>query len=118
MTAAELQSYQQQLLELKQRLGGQLTDLEAAALRGVSGESSGGLSAVPIHLADLGSDTYAQEIALGLMENEQELGAEVLSALERIEQDNFGRCEECGQEITKERLRAVPYTCYCIRHAR
>ena len=42
---------------------------------------------------------------------------EINDALDRIEQGTFGRCEVCGQEIPRERLKAVPYARYCLRHA-
>src|SRR5437762_879310 len=63
MTKAELEIYRQRLLALKKRYGGELSTLEEQVLRPIGGEASGGLSDVPLHLADLGTDTYEQEIA-------------------------------------------------------
>jgi RNA polymerase-binding transcription factor DksA len=118
MTKAEIEHYRQRLLALKKRLGGELTDLEEEALRGISGEASGGLSNVPVHPADLSTDAYEEEVALGLLENQEELLADVLDALDRIEQGTFGHCEECHQEISRRRLEALPYTRYCLQCAR
>jgi DnaK suppressor protein len=117
MTEAEINDYRRRLLALKKRLGGDLSELEEEALRGVGGEAAGGLSDVPVHPADLGTDNYEEEMSLTLLENEEQLLAEVNDALERIEKGTFGRCEVCGQEIPRERLKAVPYTRYCLRHA-
>lgn len=117
MTKAEIQSYRQRLLDWKKRLGGDMSELEIEALRGVGGEASGGLSNVPVHPADLSNDNYEEEVTLGLLENEDQLLVEINDALERIEQGTFGRCEECHQEISQERLDAVPYTRYCIQCA-
>jgi DnaK suppressor protein len=72
---------------------------------------------VPVHPADLGTDNYEEEVTLGLLENEDPLLAEVNDALDRIEQGTFGRCEECRQEIPRERLEALPYARYCLWHA-
>jgi RNA polymerase-binding transcription factor DksA len=44
--------------------------------------------------------------------------AEIDDALARIEQGTFGRCENCHQEISRERLEAMPYARSCIRCAR
>jgi DnaK suppressor protein len=37
------------------------------------------------------------------------------AALRRIEEDTFGICQECDQDIHPKRLAAVPWTPYCIR---
>jgi DnaK suppressor protein len=37
-----------------------------------------------------------------------------MNALDRLEQNEFGICEECGDEIAFERLRAVPMAARCI----
>lgn len=118
MTKAEIDHFRRRLLALKKRLGGDLSTLEEEALRPVGGESAGGLSDVPLHPADLGTDNFEEELALDLMENEEQILEEVNDALARIEQGTFGRCENCHRPITKERLEALPYARYCIRCAR
>lgn len=42
----------------------------------------------------------------------------VNNALSRIDNDAYGICVECGEDIEKQRLEAVPYTIYCIKHAK
>jgi RNA polymerase-binding protein DksA len=37
------------------------------------------------------------------------------SALQRIEQGRYGRCEVCGAAIAPERMDAVPYATTCIK---
>jgi DnaK suppressor protein len=118
MTEAEIKSYRRRLLALKKRLGGELSELEEEALRPIGGEASGNLSDVPVHPADLSNENYEEEVTLGLLENEAQLLEEINDALDRIEQGTFGRCENCGQEISKERLEALPYARYCVRCAR
>ena len=117
MTEADVRYFRRRLLALKKRLGADLTDLEEEALRPVGGEAGGNLSDVPVHPADLGTDNFEEELSLGLLESEAELLQEVNDALDRIERGTYGRCEVCGQEIPRERLEAVPYTRYCVRHA-
>ncbi len=118
MTTAEIESYRRRLLQLKRRLGGDLSELEEETLRPVGGEAAGGLSNVPLHLADLGTDTFDAELGLELLENETHILAEINDALYRIERKTFGRCENCGREIPKDRLNALPYARYCIQCAR
>ncbi|MCJ7496018.1 MAG: TraR/DksA C4-type zinc finger protein, partial [Deltaproteobacteria bacterium] len=38
----------------------------------------------------------------------------IKEALARIEDGTFGICEECGEEISEERLKARPVTTLCI----
>jgi RNA polymerase-binding protein DksA len=118
MTRAEIDHFRRRLLALKKRVGGDLTELEEEILKPVGGESSGGLSDVPLHLADLGTGEFEEELSLTLVENEEQLLAEINDALDRIEQGTYGRCENCHQEISRERLEALPYARYCIRCAR
>ena len=41
-----------------------------------------------------------------------------VAAGDRIDGGTFGRCEECKEPVSKERLQAVPFTRYCIDCAR
>jgi DnaK suppressor protein len=38
----------------------------------------------------------------------------ILRALTKIEKGMYGVCEECGEEIPVNRLRAIPDTSYCL----
>jgi DnaK suppressor protein len=39
---------------------------------------------------------------------------EINEALSKIENDNYGTCIECDNEIPDERLKAIPVTAHCI----
>jgi DnaK suppressor protein len=117
MTKAELEKYRQHLLDLGKDLKGKVSDLQHEALRKAGGEESGNLSNMPVHMADLASDNFEQEVAIGLLETEEQRLEEIAAALERIENGSFGRCQECHKEISKERLQAIPYTQFCIECA-
>lgn len=118
MTKTELEGYRQQLLALGRRLNGNVEGLASEAFRRTGGEASGNLSNTPMHLADLGTDTFEQEVAMSLLENEGQQVEEVAAALRRIDEGTYGQCEECGEAIGRERLHAVPYTRHCIDCAR
>jgi RNA polymerase-binding transcription factor DksA len=118
MTEAERDGFRQQLLELGKHFKGKVSDLEKEALRNTGGDASGNLSNTPVHLADLGSETFEQEINLSLLENEDQRLEEIAAALQRLDEGTYGRCENCRKEISKERLRAVPYTRFCVACAR
>jgi RNA polymerase-binding protein DksA len=114
----DLESFRKALLVLRSRLRGDLDQMTDEALRRDQPDSSGNLSNVPLHMADVGTENYDQEFTLGLIENEQGTLEQVNEALGRIQHGTFGRCEECGEAISKPRLQALPYTRHCIQCAR
>jgi RNA polymerase-binding protein DksA len=114
----ELDGYRRALLMLRSRLRGDLDQMTDEALRRDQPDSSGNLSNVPLHMADIGTENYDQEFTLGLIENEQGTLEQVNEALARLDHGTFGRCEECGEPIAKPRLQALPYTRHCIQCAR
>src|SRR5437764_9824509 len=92
----ELESFRQSLLSLRARLRGDLDQMTDEALKRNQPDSSGNLSNVPLHMADVGTENYDQEFTLSLIENEQETLDQIQDALVRLEAGHFGRCEECG----------------------
>ena len=115
MKKAEAKVYKQQLLSLRARLRGDVSQLAEAALKG-NGDA-GDLSRMPIHMADIGSDNFEQEFTLSLMENDEGTLGSIEHALERIEEGTYGNCEECGGKIPKLRLEAIPYAALCVKCA-
>lgn len=118
MTKVDLEAYKQQLLHLRERLNGDVSHLADEALRKTDGDGASNLSHMPIHMADLGTDNFEQENTLSLLANEQQQLEEIGDALERIKQGSFGRCEECGTDIPKPRLKEIPYARFCVACAR
>lgn len=51
---------------------------------------------------------------LRIRDRERKLMNKVKEALERLENGDFGVCEECGEEISDARLKARPVTTLCI----
>ncbi len=114
----ELESYRNVLLGLRARLKGDLDQMTDEALRRTQPESSGNLSNVPLHMADVGTENYDQEFTLSLIENEQATLEQVQDALGRVDKGTYGRCAECQEPIAKARLQALPFTKHCIQCAR
>jgi len=52
--------------------------------------------------------------ALRIRDREAKLISKIRDALERLENETFGICEECGEEIPLKRLKARPVTTLCI----
>ena len=116
MKKAEALAYKEKLHAIRARLRGDVTAMAEVALRksGMEGSDS---NAMPIHMAELGSDNFEQEFTLGLMEAEEDTLTLIEAALERVDRGSFGRCIECEGQISKARLNAIPYTPVCIKCA-
>jgi len=117
MKKAEMKAFKEQLLALRARLRGDVTAMANAALRKTRSEANGDLSSMPIHMADIGSDNYEQEFTLSLMQTDELTLDSIEAAIEKIEDGVFGECEECGGQISKARLNAIPYAPLCIKCA-
>ena len=106
------------LLEKRRNILRNVTEFEDEALKKSRLDASGDLSSMPIHMADLGTDNYEQEFALGLMDSERKLLREIDNALARLEKKTYGICEGTGKPISKARLEAQPWARYCVKYAR
>ena len=113
LSKSELNEFKVLLLHRKGVLQGDVKTLEDEACKKGS-DAAGDLSTLPMHLADLGTDSHEQDISLGLMENEADEIKEIQEAFERIKDGSFGLCENCRKKIPKERLRAIPYARLCV----
>ena len=118
-TKKELREFRVLLEQLRARLRGDVQQLTDGALTKGEGNAD---SRSPTHIADVGTDNYEQDFALRFVENEQETLREISEALDRIDKGTYGRCERCVDDgrtkaqskIKKLRLKAIPFTRYCI----
>ncbi len=51
---------------------------------------------------------------LRIRDRERKLIGKIKDAIERIDDDAFGICEDCGEDIGEARLKARPVTTLCI----
>ncbi|HUV65133.1 MAG TPA: TraR/DksA C4-type zinc finger protein [Sedimentisphaerales bacterium] len=118
LRAGDIEVFKQLLLEKRREILRNVNEFEDEALKQSRLDASGDLSSMPIHMADLGTDNYEQEFALGLMDSERKLLREIDDALERIERRTYGICEGTNESIPKARLKAQPWARYCVDYAR
>lgn len=122
LTKDEMKQFKAALLEIRAKLAHQVGAMEGEALK--EGESEVSVD----HMADHGTETFAQDFTLSLIENEEATIREIDGALERINDGTYGMCEPCIDEtlklcktcphIPKMRLEAIPYTRFCVEYAR
>jgi len=111
MKKAELERYRQKLLGRRTELLGDIDKMSDESLSNRNRD----LSSMPIHMADIGSDNYEQDVTLNLLEGEHEELREIDAALDRIQLGTYGICEDCAKKIPKARLDAIPYARLCVK---
>ena len=110
----DLDHYRTLLLHKRTELVGDLSSMETQALKSNGGQ----LSHMPIHMADVGTDNFDQDLMLGMAENERQRLREIDAALKRIEDKTYGICQMTEKVIPKTRLNAKPWARYTIEAAR
>jgi DnaK suppressor protein len=75
---------------------------------GASGVTTGVVDAVETSEADIQED-----IEFALIQMKAETLQRINEALDRLEEGTYGRCFECGEEISEARLRALPFAVRC-----
>ncbi|MDX2017527.1 MAG: TraR/DksA C4-type zinc finger protein [Planctomycetota bacterium] len=110
----ELDKYREMLQRKRSELLGDITAMEDQALQG----GSGSLSHTPQHIAEQGSETYDQALALDLAAADRKLLKEIEDAIKRIDAGTYGICELTGKPIKAERLDELPWARYTIEAAR
>ncbi len=117
LSKTELAHYRELLITKLKEIMGDVNHIELESLKKSRMDASGDLSSMPIHMADVGSDNYEQEFALGLMDSERKIVKEIHSALKRIDSGTYGICEGTQEPIPKPRLEGIPWTRYCVQYA-
>ena len=72
-----------------------------------------GQSNVP-DLADMSSNAYSREMLLNLSDAQNRKLKDIDAALERMDNDEYGICASCSEEITPRRMEVRPFSRYCI----
>ena len=100
-----------------ERLRGYLLEQQASLKQQLTGltegvqESNVGLGN---HMAEDATAAFDQAAFISLRRGHERQLAQVQSALHRMADDSYGRCERCDCEIDFARLKAVPETTLCM----
>jgi DnaK suppressor protein len=58
--------------------------------------------------------TAQQDLTAATLELRSQMLKEVENALRRVAGGTYGACEGCGDEISANRLKAIPWARYCL----
>ncbi len=106
MKKEELQEFKQLLIK---RARGLLKDIDGyeADIKEIEGRRS-------LDWIDKVADEAPIEVLEILGGRQRQEIAQIEEALERIEDGSYGKCVNCGRDISTRRLRAIPFALQCI----
>ena len=65
-------------------------------------------------LGDMSTRTYDRDVLYNLSEVQRQKIRDIDTALELLEQGDYGICVRCGEEIAPKRLEVRPFSRYCV----
>lgn len=98
---------------LRQMLS-ELRDQEIRRLKELVRNEAGQEAWVPGDESDNARQQGDMELHVSLIGLAESRLAAICAALDRLEESCYGICEECGEEISFERLRAMPMALHCV----
>ncbi|MBI68945.1 MAG: hypothetical protein CMJ38_02810 [Phycisphaerae bacterium] len=104
LTTKQLKEYREKLMAYRNQLLIDLGAIEKEAL-----DVNADISHMPIHMADVGSDAYDQDLKLGMAASERKRIRDIEDALVRIKKKTYGVCHLTGKAIPDARLKAKPW---------
>jgi len=107
LNAKQLREFRDRLMKYRAQLLIDLSAIEKEAL-----DVNSDISHMPIHMADVGSDAYDQDLKLGMVASERKRIRDIEDALVRIKKKTYGVCYLTGSKIPEARLNAKPWAKY------
>jgi len=109
LSMTELDTYKQQLLDLRTRIRNDITAMSDGA------ENAANVSSAPSHMADVGTDNFERDQTLAFIQSDSKTLKLIEEALTRINEGTYGTCEDCGCVIPKARLNVLPFAASCVQ---
>ena len=106
MDKRKAKSYRDKLLDRREGLVGQVQAAEA-----YSRERDAEATQDP---ADMAANAYTKELLMSMSTNDRQLLDSIDAALARIQQGEYGYCDNCGEAIHEKRLEALPWAQHCV----
>ncbi len=107
MDKKETKQYLELLNREKERIYSNLGYLKEGIGKGEKG--------IPTHIADHGTDEFEKGLDIDISDAARKILKKIDQAIEKIEKNKYGICEECGKNIPALRLKALPYAESCIK---
>jgi len=115
MNKTERKKFEKKLVELRDKKLAYIAMLRELSISKTQREDSGDISAFTSHPADISTESDEREKMATLLSRETQLLKELDSALERVRLGAYGKCDQCGADISPARLEALPFATLCVK---
>jgi DnaK suppressor protein len=102
--------------ELKRMLEDRRREIMSEVHEKIRGVRTEGFYGKKSEVFDAGESSEAdiqEDIEFALIQMKAETLTRITEALSRLEEEAYGNCFECGEEIAQQRLRALPFAVRC-----
>ncbi len=106
MNQKKLASYRMKLHQIRKDLLGDVKKNRANSKEGADQQVA--------DIADDAAQSYTRQLILNLGEQDREQLKLVEEAIEKINEGNYGICQQCEKSIPEARLKVVPFAIYCV----
>lgn len=101
-----MKTIKEMLLQMREGLVQEIARRSRATTEGAASDIGDILDSV--------SEERSRELDLILTDREKKKLKQIDDAIDRIEENTYGFCEDCGVKIPKARLRAMPFAKFCV----
>lgn len=108
MDRNDLEYFKQKLMAKKRELANSVQKSETYGREAESEEESK-------DLVDRASSSYTKEFMFNRSNSDRQFLMQVNAALQRIDNEEYGICSNCEEEVERKRLEAVPWAILCLK---
>jgi len=103
MDTKQKSKYKKLLLNLKEELLIEISQKKVVKENNIEGDD-----------ADIAAEYLSLQMTQLFTKREKQQLDQIELALEKIERDEYGICEECGDEINEKRMQTLPFVNLCV----
>ncbi|MBZ9624492.1 TraR/DksA C4-type zinc finger protein [Clostridium sp. FP2] len=114
MEDEKIQYFKKRLISEKSRVQSLINQLKQNGVVNSNSEIASEISFYDNHPSDTATEIFDIEKGLALKANEMSIIKKIQNALKSIENNTYGKCKSCGNDIIEERLEFIPYAENCV----
>ena len=114
MEKEKMMYFKEKLINEKVRVVNLINQMKQNGVVNSNSEMETDLSFYDNHPSDMATELFDKEKGLALKGNEISILNKIEDALKSIENNTYGKCLSCGNDIASERLEFMPYAQNCL----